>query len=95
MFTLEILDLNGVPDSNRLGPFDMIQSTTAPDQIDTLTTNSSATHGRYRMFHWQVPRDNGRPILSYTLRKMTPTGTVLWALRPPQQSLPERAHTAE
>ncbi|KAL1512312.1 hypothetical protein AB1Y20_005574 [Prymnesium parvum] len=69
--TLEILDLNGIPDENKLGPFEMIQSTTAPDKIDTLTTTSGATNGRYRTFSWRVPRSNGVPILGYTLRKMT------------------------
>ena len=55
-----------------------MQSTTEPDNITDLVTTSAPYDGRYRTFNWTVPRDNGLPLLDYTLRKMDVGHNVLY-----------------
>lgn len=45
------------------------QSVSAPDVIASFASYTTANDGRHRVFSWTVPRDNGRAIQKYTLRR--------------------------
>ena len=66
--TLTTLDAGGNPITAAPAvTSDLVQGSTAPNPIAVV--NSTSTSGRHRTFTFQVPVENGDPILRYVLRR--------------------------